>query len=75
MRFYSVQATVVHHTTDSHGLSCECVREVPKFLLEADTHGIVNDEHAKEIVKHIICPVDLQYESITVDVNVTSFEV
>lgn len=69
MNLYRVTATAVHHTTDRLGVSCDLTRQVPSFLLDADVLGIVSEEHAEKIAKSIICPFDLEYESVTVYVS------
>jgi hypothetical protein len=67
---YRVTATIVHHTTDLLGVSIDITKQIPSFLLDSDTQGIVDVEHAKKIAEKIICPVDLQYESVTVSIDV-----
>lgn len=71
MTLYCVQATVVHHTTDRHCLSADVARQVPTFYLDADAQAIANEGDAEQVAREIICPVDLQYESVTITMTVT----
>jgi hypothetical protein len=65
---YQVQATIVHHTTDRIGLSVSATKQIPTFFLNGQ--GILNKDHAEKTAREIICPLELEYESITVNVNV-----
>ncbi len=67
MNLYRITATVIHHTNDSHCVSTDLTRQVPTFLLDADHLGIVSEEHAVEMARAIILPVELEYESVTVN--------
>lgn len=71
MRLYLVTAMLIHHTTNNHGISTDNAKQIPSFLLDGDHLGIVSEQHAEEIARDIVCPVDLQYESVTVSVCAT----
>lgn len=66
---YVIHATIVHHTTDKHGVSCDLTKQIPTFYLSSNVQGITSAEHAAKIAKDIICPVDLLHESVSVDVS------
>lgn len=67
---YIVNATLTHHTNDQNCVSVDVVKQIPTFFLDENVQGIVNDKHAEEIAKQIICPIDLDYESFTISVTV-----
>lgn len=69
MNLWRICATIIHHTNDSHCVSVDVSKQVPSFLLDGDFLGIVDEGHAIQIAKEIICPVDLEYESVTVNVT------
>lgn len=70
MLFYIIYATFTHHTTDREGVSVDVVSKLPEFILDATKLKIKDCKHAEEIVRKIICPADLQYESVTINVTV-----
>lgn len=74
MTLYAITATLVHHTTDNVCVSVDLTQQIPTFLLSGEMHGIVNEQHAEEIARKIICPIDLQYESVTVTVQATKVQ-
>jgi hypothetical protein len=62
---------LIHHTSDKHCVSTDIAKQIPSFLLDGDSLGIVSEQHAEEIARDIVCPVDLEYESVTVSVCAT----
>jgi hypothetical protein len=67
---YRVAATAIHNTNDRECTSIRVVTQVPTFLLDADQLGIVSEAHATEIAKMIVCPFDLELESVSVEATV-----
>jgi len=70
MNLYCVQATIAHNTTDGEGRSVVITRQVPTFYLNADTQGITDMWHAERIAREIILPVELQYESVAINLSI-----
>lgn len=69
--YYIINAVVVHHTNDHHCVSVDVMKQIPTFLLDADIQGIVDEQHAEQIAREIVCPFDPQYESFAVNLTVT----
>lgn len=63
-KLYRITAMVTHHTNDDDCKSISVSLQVPSFVVDA-----VDKNHAIEIAKKIICPVELQYESLSMDID------
>lgn len=72
MKLYRVCASVTHHTKDSQCRRWANAKQIPTFLLDGGTLGIVDEAHAEQIARKIILPVDLDYDSVTVNVCVVA---
>ena len=71
-QMYAVSGTLVYHTNDKYCVSCDVTKQIPTFYLNADVQGIVDEKHAEQIAREIVCPIadDLQYEAVTVNLTV-----
>lgn len=71
-QMYAVNGTLIHHTNDKCCVSCAVTKQIPTFYLNADVQGIVDEKHAEQIAREIVCPIadDLQYEAVTVNLTV-----
>ena len=69
MTLYQITGTVVHHTTDREGVSCNRTIQIPTFFLNADIQGIVSEEHAIKIATGVVRPFDPEYEGVTVNLH------
>ena len=58
---YRIVAFVIFHTTDEYCLSEDVETQIPVFFVDAPSAY-----EAQATALKIICPVDLQYESVTV---------
>ncbi len=67
---YAITATVTHHTKDANMQRTQKVVQIPTFYLDENVQGIVSVEHAERIAKRIILPIELDYDSV--EVNVTA---
>lgn len=61
---FKINAFVIFHTTNDFCVSIDEKHELPPFYVEAD-----DEATAEEVAKNIICPVELQHESLTVEVT------
>lgn len=60
---FRIKATAIHCTNDSHCVSVEIPKKLPIFFVDAkDVHD------AEEIARSIVCPFDLEYEHVKVEV-------
>lgn len=62
---FAITATLVHHTTDKEGISWDNTIQIPAFIV----NNVQNEAAAIEVAKRIICPIDMQYESVTLTVS------
>lgn len=67
---YAISGTVVHHTKNAQMVREEKMIQIPTFYLDENVQGIMSEEHAVEIAKKIVMPVELDYE--TVEVHLTA---
>ncbi len=74
MILYQIDAHIVHHTSNRECVSVDVPRTLPTFYLNKVQFGIMNLEHAEQIARSIIMPVNLEYESVTVNVRVSVFD-
>lgn len=66
---WRITGTLTHHTNDDQCCSTDVVVSLPSFILDGDFLGIVSAEHAEQIARQIVLPVELAYESVTVHVT------
>lgn len=74
MSLYRIQASIVHHTTDNDCVGIDVEHAVPSFIIDGAHHNINTVDEAAHIARTIICPVNFQYESITVKTRATQID-
>lgn len=59
--FYAIAVTITEHK-DGHKVN----KQLPSFLLNANTHGILNVGHAHKIAREIVNPLNLTNLEVSV---------
>lgn len=67
---YLINATLTHHTTDKNGIGWKNVKQIPTFFLHPDIQGIMTPKHAEQVAREIILPIQLQFESAEISMDV-----
>ena len=66
---FRITGTIIHHTTDDNCIAVDKTETIPPFFINGLEYNISTEQEVENIAKKIICPIELQHESVTIDVS------
>lgn len=71
MKLVRVEGVLIHHTKDGHCIHVDVEHQIPPFYIDMEQYPDPTMEQMEAEAKKIICPVELDYDSVTVKVSLT----